>query len=249
MILGGTTIYQFLFFSSSISNLHILENLFGFIWILISILMIVFSVKKRRLQAKYYLISFSFLLFFIMLGLIDSHTTMLPGDPFSYFKIGTFIEFCGFTYFIALIIKRSIKKTEVLENQLLQNKQELLNLSKELSSNLASADLKISIGKTDLLSIFKLLESSLSKEEEWTDFKSKFQELSPHFLTNLNEKHPNLSKTEIRLLILIRIGFTQKEIANVLNIASDSVKKSKHRVRKKLGLPQSTILTVYLSTL
>jgi len=246
IILGGTTLYQFIFFHSSISNLHIIENLFGFIWIVIAIVMIALSVKKRRLQAKYYLIAFSFLLIFIVLGLIDSHTTLLPGDPFSYFKIGTIIEFTGFTYFIALILKRNLKNAIVLENELIQNKKELLVVSKQLESKLDSAPLKMTIEKTDLLSIFKLLESTLSKEEEWSEFKSKFEELSPYFLSNLNQDHPNLSKSEIRLLILIRIGFTQKEIANILNIAPDSTKKAKHRVRKKLGLSRFTILTEYL---
>ena len=247
VVLGGTTLMQFLFYNTSISKLHLLENLFGFVWIIISISMIVLSFKKRRLQAKYYLIAFSFLLFFIALGLIDSHTTMLPGDPFSYFKIGTFIEFCGFTYFIALIVKQNIKKAAILEHELLQNKQELKDVSKKLESSLDSASSKARIDKTDLLGIFKLLESTLSKEEEWPEFKSKFEELSPNFLSNLTQQHPNLSKSEIRLLVLLRIGFTQKEIANILNIAPDSAKKAKHRVRKKLGLPRTTILTTYLS--
>lgn len=248
-ILGGTTAYQFIFYSTSIAHLHLLENLFGFVWVVVSITMITYSVKQRKLQAKYYLIAFSFLLTFILLGLIDSHTTMLPGDPFSYFKIGTFIEFCGFTYFIALVIKRNLTKANRLESELIENKQALINVSKQLESSLDSVASKTSIEKTDLLSIFKLLESTLSKEEDWPEFKSKFEELSPNFLVNLNQAHPNLSKSEIRLLILIRIGFTQKEIANILNIAPDSVKKAKHRVRKKLDLSTSIILTDYLSSL
>ncbi len=247
-ILGGTTLYQFTFYTTSIANLHLLENLFGFVWVVVAISMISYSVKQRKLQAKYYLIAFSFLLSFILLGLIDSHTTLLPGDPFSYFKIGTIIEFCGFTYFIALIIKRNINKTQVLENELIQNKQELLDISKQLETSLDTAASKTTIEKTDLLSIFKLLESTLSKEEDWHEFKSKFKELSPNFLINLNQTHSNLSKSEIRLLILIRIGFTQKEIANILNIVPDSVKKAKHRVRKKLNLSKSITLTDYLAS-
>jgi DNA-binding CsgD family transcriptional regulator len=247
-ILGGITLYQFLFFSTSIAKLHLLENLFGFVWVIIAISMIVYSIKQRKQQAKYYLIAFSFLLTFIVLGLIDSHTTLLPGDPFSYFKIGTFIEFCGFTYFIAHIIKTNLKKAAVLENELIQNKQALLDVSKQLESSLDNASSKNTIEKTDLLSIFKLLESTLSKEEDWPEFKLKFEELSPNFLANLNQAHPNLSKSEIRLLILVRIGFTQKEIANILNIAPDSVKKAKQRVRKKLSLSKSIMLTDYLSS-
>jgi DNA-binding CsgD family transcriptional regulator len=245
LILGVSTLYQFIFYSSSISKLHLIENLFGFVWVIIALSMIILSFKKRKLQAKYYLLAFSFLLFFIVLGLIDSHTTLLPGDPFSYFKIGTIIEFIGFTYFIALIIKRNLTKAAVLENELNLNKKELQDISKQLESTLKLP--KAIIEKTDILNIFKLLESTLSKEEEWPEFKTKFEELSPKFLPNLKEAHPNLSKSEIRLLTLIQIGFTQKEIASVLNIVPDSVKKAKQRVRKKLELPSTTNLATYLS--
>ena len=246
-ILGGLTLYQFLFFNASIRHLHLIENVLGFVWAVLAILMIILSVKERRMQAKYYLIAFSFLVVFILLGLVDSHTALLPGDPFSYFKIGTFIELTGFTYFIALLIKKDLKKAAILENELIQNKKELLDISKKLKSRIDSASANTTIEKTDLLSIFKLLESSFSKDEEWLEFKTKFEELNPNFLADLKQKHPNLTKSEIRLLILIRIGFTQKEIANMLNIAPDSVKKAKQRVRKKLNLSRSTKLTHYLA--
>lgn len=247
IILGGTTLYQFIFYNTSIRHLHLLENILGFLWVLLSITMIIYSLKKRRLLAKYYLIAFSFLLTFVLLGLVDSHTTILPGDPFSYFKVGTFIEFCGFTYFIAFIIKQKLLKATDLEFELIQNKQQLEEVSKQLKSSINNVSSKTSIEKTDLLSIFKLLESSLSTEEDWPAFKSQFEALSPHFLANLNQAHPNLTKSEIRLIILIRIGFSQKEMANILNIATGSVKKAKQRARKKLGLSKSVILTEYLS--
>lgn len=241
ILLGTTTLYQLLFYNTSISNLHLIENLFGFFWIVIAILMIAFSYKKRRLESIYYLIAFSFLVVFITLGLIDSHTAMLPGDPFSYFKIGTIIEFIGFTYFITLIIKKNHKKTGILENELIKNQKELTLVSEKLKAK--------SIEKTDLINIFTLLESSLSKENEWDDFKEKFKTLNPNFLNLLIAKNTDLSKSEIRLLTLIRIGYSQKEIANMLNIAPDSVKKARQRVRKKLDISESTTLKTYLLNL
>lgn len=129
---GGTTIYQLVFFHTSISHLHQAENLFGFVWILVVISMVLLSIKKRSLQAKYYMVAYSFFLAFVALGLVDSHTTMLPGDPFSYFKIGTITEFAGFTYFIAFLIRGNVLKTAELENQLAQNKKELAELTKLL---------------------------------------------------------------------------------------------------------------------
>jgi YesN/AraC family two-component response regulator len=70
---------------------------------------------------------------------------MLPGDPFSYFKIGTITEFAGFTYLIAFLIKGNIQKAAVLENELLQNRKELLELSKLLESKFATASLDLAV--------------------------------------------------------------------------------------------------------
>jgi DNA-binding CsgD family transcriptional regulator len=234
--LGGTTLYQLIFFKTSISFLHEFENITGFIWILLALIMVFVSFKHRKKASKYYLISFSIFIIFILLGLTDSHFTILPGDPFSYFKIGTIFEFIGFTYFISLLIKQRIQETQNLEGE--------LNEYKERNQRLEE---KPSIGKTDLVGIFKLLESSLSNDFEWEDFKRRFKELNPNFLENLIKKHPNLSKSDIRLLTLIKVDYTQKEIANILGIEPDSVKKAKSRVRKKLELPSSIVLNDYLS--
>jgi two-component system, sensor histidine kinase LadS len=84
-------------------------------------------------------------------------------------------------------------------------------------------------------------------ESEWADFEVKFKLLNPNFISNLFDKHPDLTKSEIRLLILIRIGYSQKEIAEILNIAPDSVKKSRSRVRKKLNLGEDDALNSYLA--
>ena len=150
VFLGATTLYQFVFFNSSISHLHKAENLFGFAWVVVGAIMIILSIKKRSLQAKYYMAAYSLLIGFVALGLIDSHTTMLPGDPFSYFKIGTITEFAGFTYLIAFIIRGNIRKATDLENELLQSKKELMELSKLLESKFTGASVVMATDSTDV---------------------------------------------------------------------------------------------------
>jgi hypothetical protein len=240
LTLGGATIYQFAFPSFSISTLHITENILGFIWIMLSLAITAISYRKRKLESLYYLISYSAFLFFVTLGLIDSHTTMLPGDPFSYFKIGTIFEFIGFTYFIAILIKKKLKSSDQLEVLLAQTRLELGEKEKQLGVDRA-------IKKTDFASIFKLVESSLSTDAEWDEFKIRFEELQPNFYDQLVRKFPDLTKSEVRLLILVHIGYTQKEIAEILNIAPDSVKKGRTRARKKLNIPANVKLEDFLT--
>jgi len=239
LTLGGTTIYQFAFPDFSISTLHKAENLLGFLWIMLSLTIVGISYRKRKLESTYYLMAYSAFLFFVTVGLLDSHMTMLPGDPFSYFKIGTIFEFIGFTYFIAVLIKKKLSTSAQLEMELAQTRQELGEKQKAL-------DVDSKIKKTDFANIFKLVESSLSTEAEWDEFKVRFDLLQPDFYNQLLRAHPTLSKSEVRLLILIHIGYSQKEIADILHIAPDSVKKGRNRARKKLKIPSEVRLEDFL---
>ena len=240
--LGGATLYQFIFYESSIAFLHEFENVLGFIWIVLGGVTIGISFKHRREESKYYLITYSLFIFFICAGLVDSHAAILPGDPFSYFKVGTVFEFIGFTYFITRLLKKKLKATDLLELELEENRERLRVAAEQLENQQEKQKLK----KSDLVGIFKLVENSLSSDKEWKEFKNKFDELNPDFLKNILEKHDDLTKSEIRLLTLMKVGYSQKEIASILNIAPDSVKKAKSRARKKMGLESSTELTDYL---
>ena len=229
-VIGGALLYQFIFFRSSIQYLHYFENLLTILWLLLIVGIILFSIKNRWLELKYYLIPFAFFILFTVLGIVNVHLQILAFNSFTFVKIGAICEFIGFTYFITALTKRKLRQSETLENTL-KEKEELL--AKKIET-------------TDLVSIFNLIENSLSTEAEWNEFKSKLNRLSPSFLNQLLERHSNLSKSEIRLLTLIRIGYTQKEIATILHIAPDSVKKARSRARRKLNLPDSINLYDYL---
>ena len=249
IVLGGTLIYQFTFFYTSIQHLHYFENVLSFIWLIIIIGIVLISTKTKKLELKYYLIPLACFILFTIIGLIDVHFQILPGNSFSYVKIGAIVELSGFTYFMAILIKKKLQNSVQLESELLKKKQELIITSKKLNESEKRLSRKDSIEKTDLIGVLKLVENSLSTDIEWNDFKEKFKELNPSFHEQLLVNHPNLSKSEIRLLTLIQIGYSQNEIARILNIAPDSVKKAKNRVRKRLNLPESLILNDYLDKL
>lgn len=228
-IIGGTLIYQFLFFRSSIQYLHFYENLLTILWLLLIVGILLFSAKDRWLSLKYYLTPFGFFIFFTVLGIVNVHLQLLDFNSFTFVKIGAIFEFVGFTYFMTALIKRKLNQSEILA-QSLKEKEDILEK------------------KVDLVGVFNLIENSLSTEEEWSDFKVKLKKLNPNFYDQLLTSHSDLTKSEIRLLTLIKIGYSQKEIASTLNIAPDSVKKARTRVRKKLNLPDSTNLNEYLSS-
>lgn len=247
VILGGIILYQFSFYNSSIQYLHYFENILSPLWLLLIIGMIIFSVRSRPLELKYYLIPLAGFILLTVIGLINVHFQILSGNSFTFVKIGAIVELTGFTYFMTILIKKKLKKTEHLESEVLENRKQLQTASRELEEKERILAAQTNIEKTDLLSIFNLLENSLSTENEWNEFKLKFKELNPKFLENLLAHQANLTKSEIRLLTLIKIGYSQKEIASILNIVPDSVKKAKSRVRKKMNLETNMVLNSYLN--
>lgn len=236
IVLVGNTLYQLLFYNTSIQYLHYYENTLSFFYLALIFGFILVAVKSRKIELKYYLISLSFFLTFIIIGLIDGQFQLFPGTPFVYIKIGTLIEFVGFTYFMTVLIKKKFLRNQTLELELSQSRTKLIEKEKQLAS------------KDQLVSIFKLIENSFSNEADWNEFKERFRSLNPNFVSLLMAKHPELTKSEIRLVTLIKIGYSQKEIANILHIAPDSVKKARSRVRKKMDLDESEALSAYLES-
>ncbi len=51
----------------------------------------------------------------------------------------------------------------------------------------------------------------------------------------LQRIYPQLTPYDLRLCTYLKANLSTKEIAHILNITPDSVKKAKHRLRKKLA--------------
>ncbi len=64
-----------------------------------------------------------------------------------------------------------------------------------------------------------------------------------NFIDRLNQEHPGLTQLDKKLLILLRIGLSSKEIAPLMNISPKSVEISRYRLRKKLNLDKNTNLS------
>ncbi len=56
------------------------------------------------------------------------------------------------------------------------------------------------------------------------------------FRGQLSALYPRLTPYDLRLCTYLKANLSTKEIATLLNITPDSVKKAKHRLRKKISL-------------
>ena len=81
----------------------------------------------------------------------------------------------------------------------------------------------------------KLLKSHLMTDENWFRFRKTFMEAYPDYFEYLTTQFEDLTESNLRLIILLKLGINTKEIQNILGISADAVKKAKQRLRKKLG--------------
>ncbi len=61
------------------------------------------------------------------------------------------------------------------------------------------------------------------------------EQSNQHFQLQLKSRFPELTPYDLRLCTYLKSNLSTKEIAVLLNITPDSVKKAKHRLRKKIG--------------
>ncbi len=86
-------------------------------------------------------------------------------------------------------------------------------------------------------------------DREWEEFKLHFEQVHKDFYRLLKAHHPDLTNHELKLCTLVKLTMSLKESANLMGISPESVKKARHRLRKKLSLPAEASLTDYILTL
>lgn len=91
-------------------------------------------------------------------------------------------------------------------------------------------------------SLEKLLDAHLMTNESWTEFKRLFSKVHPGFFKGLRESFPNLSENDNRLLALVKLGLSNREMANMLGVTVEGIKKAKQRLRKKMEIAVNTEL-------
>jgi hypothetical protein len=120
---------------------------------------------------------------------------------------------------------------------LLSIKQELMVVVKKLN---------IPNGTREFRNIFKMMNDSEKKDDDWNRFAIYFDQVHNNYLSTLKTKFPQLSPTDLKLCAYLRLNLSSKEIAQLLNISLKGVEVSRYRIRKKLNLPTEINLYDFL---
>lgn len=167
-------------------------------------------------------------------------------------------------------MQKSLSEMEV--NTIQMENNALVTRLEEKRKELITYSLNIGEQRQLLSSICKSLEKAISVRDEsakneilfgevsrirqkmsFTDevelIYSKAEQVYTDFAERLAINFPDLTNQEKRLVVLLRIGFSSKEIAPILNISPKSVEISRFRLRKKLNLNKEDNLTEFIKNL
>ena len=160
-------------------------------------------------------------------------------------------------------LKVVISENQALHNAVEMKRQEVMNVALsiveqreylESLSNLVGSLAKTedSAERDKLISELNIsLKQRLSHDREVDSqyFYAQAESLHEDFNAKLSENFPDLTPQEKRLATLLRLGFSSKYIATLMNITPKSVEISRYRLRQKLGLDKGSNLVNFIKSI
>ncbi|MFD2585787.1 tetratricopeptide repeat protein [Croceitalea marina] len=127
----------------------------------------------------------------------------------------------------------AFKKKELTTHALhLAKKNEVLESLKQKAQELKERE----ESKNGYQQLIRTINFDLQDDNNWENFSRYFEEVHKDFNSNVKIKYPQVTSNELRLLALLKMNLSSKEIASILNISGEGIKKARYRLRKKLDI-------------
>lgn len=143
----------------------------------------------------------------------------------------------------------SVQKSEILGKKLNEKEVELINETfSAIETNNTLQELRNLIkreiqnptlpeeSKQLLLKLKNKAKRKTVLNNNWMIFQIKFNQAHPNLISALTSHFADLTQYEIVFISAHIMGLNTSQLADLLNITNDSVRKSRYRLKKKLGL-------------
>lgn len=138
-------------------------------------------------------------------------------------------------------IEIEVHKSREIKKDLEQKEGELESKLRMITENIAVIeDLKGQLTSNSnneeyINQIISSLEQNYVSDKHWDNIIQIFSTIHNDFIPDLRSKSPNITRNDIRLSLLIKLGYSNSGMAETLNISVEGVKKAKQRLKKKIG--------------
>lgn len=112
--------------------------------------------------------------------------------------------------------------------QIAQKEKQIILMHQYLMQKVSVAQ-KINKWKTEEKKI-------LLNDDDWKDIKELLEIIDNHFFSRLSNQYTELSEKDIRLMLLLRLGISSKQLALIYGISEKSVKQKLYILKQKVGI-------------
>ncbi len=112
------------------------------------------------------------------------------------------------------------------KNKKLEEIQSELERLKELPSNSANSHA--------IESIEKLKNAVIITDDDWFRFRDLFENVHHGFFSRLKKQFPDITPAEMRLMALVKLNISTNNMAGVLGVSPETIRKTAYRFRKKM---------------
>ncbi|MCB9289778.1 MAG: tetratricopeptide repeat protein [Lewinellaceae bacterium] len=157
-------------------------------------------------------------------------------------------------YAISQRAKRNRLEKEKLDEEIAFKKRELSAFALQLAQKnevLQNIKEDISVIKNtdasrELNKINRKIGHTLRDNANWELFLERFEAVYQGYQKKVLESYPSVTSNDLRLMALIKMNLSSKEIANLLNLSNEGIKKARYRLRKKLDIETAESLDEFV---
>ena len=138
-----------------------------------------------------------------------------------------------------LKVENELKSAENLLLNYTENLKEKNSLIEKFKGDLKDLELQVKGREAEDIHsehIEKLLKSIILTEDDWIEFRKLFDKVHQGYIYRIKSTNSNLTETDIRLITLMKLRLNYREMANMLGVTTEAVRKARQRLRKKLKL-------------
>ena len=131
-------------------------------------------------------------------------------------------------------------------HHLVEKNKIIHDLENKLISKVKSEEYQQKLQNPDEEDVSSLLQLRILTEDDWSKFKIYFDKVFPGMIISLRQTYPDITGSEERLFLLMKLKSDSREMSEILGISMESVRKNKYRLKKKLNLNENTTLEDYI---
>lgn len=153
--------------------------------------------------------------------------------------------------FLKVQQEKELAATKLVHEQEM-HKQEIMMADKLHKEELAHKEVQLSVMRNYLVKKIEIVEKLNSirendvkhfvlSEEDWAELEVFLEGVEDCFVTRLKKLYPNLTQSDIRLMMLLRLKLSQKALASIYCISEKAIKQKLFLYKERVGIQNRPI--------